>query len=292
MNENIQNISLNDIVIVSNTRSEFEGKTFAELPEKVRNELKELAVSIKSNGLIQAITVKPLPDGKFRLICGERRYRASLLAGLPDIRAQVLDIPEDKILQFQIVENLQRKGVSVMDEVRAIVKMVKKLGMTEAEAGKAIGKSNSHIFNQLLISKSAPEVQEALEKNQIYRQVAIYISKLDADKQVVAVNGLKRDNPAFMVKAKEAEHWINQKFGVQAKKPQTGRFTPKNNGVGRFASDWKYYFIRFSAEQFTEFQGIVGNRTDFQVWAEAVETVMTDGNPNLTNHAKIEGGGR
>lgn len=262
MNDNIQQISLNDIEVVSNTRTEFN-----------ENKLKELALSIKTNGVIQPVVVKQQDNGKFRLICGERRYRASLLACKSEIPARVMDIPEDKILQFQVVENLQRDNVSTMDEVRAIVKMVKELGMTEAEISKAIGKSSSHIFNQIAISKSAPEVQEALEKNQIYRQVAIVIARLDADKQVIAVNALKRDNPAFMVKAKEAEAWINSKFGVQAKKQSTGRFTPKNT-ESCFQSDWKYYLVRFSDSQFEQWQKIVNSRIEFEVWSEAVETVM------------------
>lgn len=272
MNENILHIPLNDIEVVSNTRSGFN-----------ENKLKELALSIKTNGVIQPVAVKPSGNGKYQLICGERRFRASLLAGKSDIPARVIDLPDHKILQFQIVENLQRDSVSVMDEVRAINKMVKELGMTEQEVGKAIGKSNSHIFNQLLIGKSAIEVQEALEKNQLYRQVALVISKLDPDKQVIAVNALKRDNPGHLVKAKEAETWINNRFGVAPKKAQTGRFTPKNI-ASRFASDWKYYFVRFNATQFEQWQEIVRNRTDFETWSEAVEVVMRQ-HPGKVNAA-------
>ena len=276
--EEIINLSLNEVEVVSNTRSEFN-----------ENGLKELALSIKTNGVIQPITVKPQENGKYRLICGERRYRASLLAGTSDIPARVMNIPDHKILQFQIVENLQRRNVSTMDEVRAIVRLRDEEGMTDVEISKAIGKAKSHVAAQFRISRAAPEVHDALERNLIYRAVGLLISALDTpEKQIVAVNALKRDNPAFMVKAKEAENWINNHFGVAPKAQPKGRFTPKpqTNGGGRFASDWKYYFVRFSPEQFEKFKEIVRSRTEIQVWIEAVEEVMLENN----NHVKIGGG--
>lgn len=274
--EEIINLSLNEVEVVSNTRSEFN-----------ENGLKELALSIKTNGVIQPITVKPQENGKYRLICGERRYRASLLAGKSDIPARVTDIPDHKILQFQIVENLQRRNVSTMDEVRAIVRLRVEEGMTEDEISKAIGKAKSHVAAQFRISRAAPEVHDALERNLIYRQVGLIISALDTpEKQVTAVNALRRDKVAYLVKAKEAENWINNHFGVAPKKLPKGSFAPKNNGGGRFASDWKYYLLRFSPEQFEKFKEIVRSRTDIQIWIEAVEEVMLENN----SHVKIGGG--
>lgn len=276
--DEIINLSLNDIEIISNTRSEFN-----------ENGLKELALSIKTNGVIQPITVRPQVNGKYPLVCGERRYRASLLAGKSDIPARVMDIPDHKILQFQIVENLQRRNISTMDEIRSIVRLRDEEGMTEDEISKAIGKAKSHVFVQLRISRAAAEVHDALENNQISRQVGILISALDTpEKQVTAVNALRRENPSFMVKAKEAEIWINNHFGVAPKVQPKGRFTPKpqTNGGGRFASDWKYYFLRFSPEQFEKWKAIVGTQTNIQIWIEAVEEVMSEG----SQHAKIGGG--
>lgn len=272
--EELINLSLNDIEVVSNTRSEFN-----------ENGLKELALSIKTNGVIQPITVRPQVNGKYPLLCGERRFRASLLAGKSDIPARVMDIPDHKVLQFQIVENLQRRNVSTMDEIRSIVRLRDEEGMTEDEISKAIGKAKSHVFVQLRISRAAAEVHDALEKNQISRQVGVLISALDSpDKQITAVNALKRDNPAFMVKAKEAENWINNHFGVAPKVQPKGKFTPKpQTGGGRFASDWKYYFLRFSHDQFEKWKTIVGTRTNIQSWIDAVEEVMSEG----SQHAKI-----
>lgn len=262
MKDEILHLPLNEIEVVSNTRTEFN-----------ENGLKELAQSIKTNGVIQPVTVRREESGKYRLICGERRFRASLLAGRADIPARVMDIPDSDILVVQVVENLQRRAVSPMDEIRAIVRLRDENSMSHQEIGKAIGKHLSHVEAHIKISKSVPELHDALEKNYLTRAVALLVAALDTpEKQIQAVNALKRENPAYIVKRLDAEKWISRTFGVQAKKQQ-GRHNPPSRS-GRFASDWKYYFVRFSAEQFEEWKSIVKNRTDTEVFAEAVEMVM------------------
>lgn len=288
MSDELKDISLNDIVVVSNTRSDFEGKEFDELPPEIKNPLKELAASIKTNGVVQAITVKRMPDGKYRLICGERRYRASLLAGKSDIPAIIKDIPDEKILQTQIIENLQRKGVSAMDDIRGIVSLRDDEGMTPEEIAKAVGKSLSHVTAQLLISKAEPEVLDALGKNQITRGVALKIAALTSpDSQTKAAAALKRDKKAYLVKAHEADLWIASNFGAEPKRAKFGGRNQENKSeVGKYAADWKYYLLRFSPEQFLVFQRIVRRQKQFTVWASAVEKVMVS-SENAEN-----GGGR
>ena len=88
--EELKILSLNDVEVVSNTRQEFN-----------ENSLKELSASIKANGVIEPIIVKPLDSGKYRLICGERRFRASLLAGKPDIPAFVKALTTAKFSRFK-----------------------------------------------------------------------------------------------------------------------------------------------------------------------------------------------
>lgn len=265
MSDNFNHLPLNQIEVVSNTRTEFEEPA-----------LKELAVSIKHNGVLTPILVKPIDNGKFRLIAGERRYRASLLAGKADIPARIMDIPDHKILAAQIVENLQRKNVSTMDEVNAIVRLQTEEGLTLEEISKAIGKATSHVSMQILISKAVPELHDALKNLQMSRAVALHIAKLDSpEKQKDTVAALKRDKAAFWVKAKDAEIFINNRYGVAPKKEKTGRFAPKKEtSENRFYKDWKYYFVRFSAEQFEQWQAIVRNRQEIEVWMEGVEAVM------------------
>lgn len=266
MNDEILHIPLTQIEVVSNTRSDFN-----------ENGLKELAQSIKSNGVIQAIVVRREASGKYRLICGERRFRASLLAGQADIPARVMEVTDAEILTMQVVENLQRRNVSTMDEIRAIVRLRDENSMSVVEIGKAIGKHISHVEAQFKISRSVPELHAAIEKNYLTRTVALLIAGLDTeDKQIQAVSALKRENPAYIVKRGDAEKWIDKTFGAQAKKRPYGHNGQTKQSAGRFASDWKYYFVRFSAEQFERWKEFVSNRTDTEVFASAVEAVMSE----------------
>ena len=264
MNEEILHLPLGDIEVISNTRTQFN-----------ENNLQELASSIKTSGVIQPVVVKATAmSGKYRLICGERRLRASFIAKRTDIPARVVDIPEDEILVFQIVENLQRKNVSPMDEIRAIIRLIDENSMSQAEVARAIGKHLSHVAAQLKISRCEPEVCDALENNYITRSVALTIAALDSpDKQLAAVSALRRENPAFLIKKADADNWIKKTFSVQPKKT---RFAGSPPSRGRFAADWKYYLVRFSADQFERWKDHVAARTETQVFADAVEAVMTD----------------
>lgn len=269
MKDDFLHLSLNDIEVVSNTRSEFS-----------ENALKELAHSIKTNGVIQPIVVRrsKTSDSRYELIAGERRYRASLLANKADIPARVVDVPDEKVLQLQIVENLQRKNISTMDEVTSIVRLRDEAAMTHQEISKAIGKSASHVDAQISISKGVAELHDALSKNQISRTVALLIAALDSpEKQIQAVAALKRDNPAYIVKKGDAESWFKRMMGAQPKNPfhaAKNRSQAQNKAASRFESDWKYYLVRFSPEQFSLWQSIVKNRTETDVLASAVGKVM------------------
>lgn len=269
MENQILELSLNDVEIVSNTRTAFD-----------ENALKELAASIKANGLLEPIIVKPLEGGKYRLICGERRFRAHLLAGFATIRAAPLDIAEDKILQAQIVENLQRKNLSTMEEVRAIQRLRDTETMSETEIAKAIGKAASHVHKQLTIARAAPELHEALESNRISRAVALHIAALDGqDRQRIAVAGLARDRIHHQVKTDSAQRWLANKFGAQPKRNGRNGKNGQNAAAKtpvKYHADWKYYLVRFSPEQFSAWQEILRGQEATEVWAAAVAAVMTE----------------
>lgn len=268
MNEEVINISLNAVDVVSNTRTTFD-----------EHGLKELAQSIRENGVIQPIIVTPLGEDRYRLICGERRWRASFLAGQSDIPAFVRSIPDEKILQVQIIENLQRRNVAPMDEIRAICRLRDEEGMTPGEIARSLGKAPTIISKCFQLGRAHPTLHEALEEEQLTLAVATAIAKLEThEQQAFAVQSLRRARRDHRVTLKAAEQWIAKNFGAQ---PQGQRgFRPaapvESTRTKRFADDWKYYLVRFSDEQFAKWRDIVRNRTDFIVWAEAVEVVMAE----------------
>lgn len=128
--------------------------------------LNELADSIREHGVIQPITVRPVGN-KYEIICGERRYKASTLAGLTQIPALVkqMDDKESSIVAF--IENCQRKNVSVIEEARTSERILKSNNMTQQELAASLGISQSALANKLRLLSLPQEIQDALMRNEI-----------------------------------------------------------------------------------------------------------------------------
>ncbi len=115
--------------------------------------LAELAASIAARGVIQPIIVRPLGDGRFQLVAGERRWRAAQKARLHEIPAIVRELDEGEVMALALIENLQREDLNPLEEARAYQKLADDEGMTQAEIAKLVDKSRSHVANfQRLLS--------------------------------------------------------------------------------------------------------------------------------------------
>lgn len=137
-------------------------------PREVFDEkpLKELAVSIKEHGVIQPIIVRKVND-KYEIIAGERRYKASALAGLTKIPAIIRDLDDKETSKVALLENLQRKNLNPMEEAKTYQKILEIDQMTQDELAKTMGKSQSAVANKIRLLSLPDEVQEALLKEQI-----------------------------------------------------------------------------------------------------------------------------
>ena len=137
-------------------------------PREVFDEkaLKELAVSIKEHGVIQPIIVRNV-NGKYEIIAGERRYKASALAGLTKIPAIIRDLDDKESSKVALLENLQRKNLSPIEEARTYQKILEIDEMTQEELAKTMGKSQSAVANKIRLLSLPDEVQDALLKEQI-----------------------------------------------------------------------------------------------------------------------------
>lgn len=137
-------------------------------PREVFDEraLKELAVSIREHGVIQPIIVRKV-NGKYEIIAGERRYKASALAGLTKIPAIIRDLDDKESSKVALLENLQRKNLSPIEEARTYQKILEIDQMTQEELAKTMGKSQSSVANKLRLLSLPDEVQDALLKEQI-----------------------------------------------------------------------------------------------------------------------------
>ena len=127
-------------------------------PRKAFDEerLNELADSIREHGVVQPIVVRPLDDGFFQLIAGERRWRASPRAGLTRIPAVVRETAEQPALEIALIENLQREDLNPMEEARAYERLIVDFGLTQEEVARRVGKNRATIANMLRLLRLPP----------------------------------------------------------------------------------------------------------------------------------------
>jgi ParB family transcriptional regulator, chromosome partitioning protein len=131
--------------------------------------LNELAASIRSQGVVQPILVRPIeattPSGgqRYEIIAGERRWRAAQLAGLADIPAIVRDVPDETAISVALIENIQRENLNPLEEARALERLISEFSMTHQQAAEAVGRSRAAVSNLLRLLDLAPEVCEQLE---------------------------------------------------------------------------------------------------------------------------------
>jgi ParB/RepB/Spo0J family partition protein len=125
-----------------------------------QSSLDELAASIREHGVLQPILVRPLENGEFQLIAGERRWRASMAAGLTTIPALVEEIDDDTALEISIIENLQREDLSPLDEAAMYERMVRDHGYSVRRLAQKLGKDKGYLENRLRLADAPQEVRE------------------------------------------------------------------------------------------------------------------------------------
>lgn len=174
----VRNIPLTDITPSSlNPRKTFD-----------QDALLELSENIKENGLIQPITVRKTPKGcetKYEIVCGERRYRASQMAGLTEIQCIIKELDDKKAFAAMIIENLQRKDVDPLEEAAAFHKLFTEGTMQVKEIAKILGKSSSYVVSRIQLNNVLPEYIPLLRNGNIYLNQLIEIAKLTKEQQEV-----------------------------------------------------------------------------------------------------------
>lgn len=126
------------------------------------SKLDELAQSIKTTGIIQPLLVRPR-GGLFELVAGERRWRAAQLAGLVRVPAIVREIPDDRLLEFALIENIQRQELNPIEEANAYRRLIESLGLTQDEVARRIGRDRTFVTNYLRVLKLPTDIQALIE---------------------------------------------------------------------------------------------------------------------------------
>ena len=154
--------------------------------------LGDLAASIKAQGLVQPILVRPLArrEGeaqRYEIIAGERRWRASQMAELTEIPAVIREVPDEAAVAMALIENIQREELNPLEEARALSRLIEEFGLTHQAAATAVGRSRAAVSNLLRLMELADEVKELLEHRSIEMGHARALLGLSARRQQVEV---------------------------------------------------------------------------------------------------------
>jgi ParB family chromosome partitioning protein len=167
--------------------------------------LKELAASIRAQGLMQPILVRPVELGAYELIAGERRWRAAQLAGLSEIPALVREVPDESALAMALIENIQREDLNPIEEATGLQRLVDEFKMTHEQVADAVGRSRSATSNLLRLLRLAKPVQDLLLNRVLDMGHARALLGLEGARQVeaaqrVAARGLSARETEALVK--------------------------------------------------------------------------------------------
>lgn len=142
--------------------------------------LEELAASIKANGLVQPILLRRLENGRYQIIAGERRWRATQRAGLLRINAVIKEVEDEKLLELALIENIQRQELSPIEEARSYQKLIETLAITQEEVAKRVGKDRSSITNFLRLLKLPEKIHQKMESYELSMGHARALLSLDS----------------------------------------------------------------------------------------------------------------
>ncbi len=175
--------------------------------------LNDLASSIKENGVFQPIIVKKSIKG-YEIIAGERRVRASRIAGLKTIPAIIRTFTDDQMMSIALLENLQRENLNIIEEAKAYKLMLERLSLTQEELSVKVGKSRSHITNILGILRLPDDVQSLLKFGKLSMGHARVLSKLEDNKKIAELANKIVDND---LSVRDLERMIDDSFERKVK---------------------------------------------------------------------------
>ncbi len=155
--------------------------------------LEELAQSIKAQGVLQPVVVRPLPGERFEIIAGERRWRAAQLAGLESVPVVVRAIPDDAALAIALIENIQRENLNPVEEANGLQRLLDEFGLTHQQVADTIGRSRAAVTNLLRLLTLNPLCKKLLEQEQL---------EMGHARALLALSGADQDAAAKEVAAK------------------------------------------------------------------------------------------
>ena len=177
--------------------------------------LEELAASIKAQGVMQPIMVRPVAEDAYEIIAGERRWRAAQIAGLVEVPCLVREIPDEAALAMSLIENIQREDLNPLEEAGGIQRLIDEFDMTHQQAADAVGRSRPAASNLLRLLNLARPVQELLMAGDIDMGHARALLPLDGASQIQLANQVA----ARQLSVRDTERLVQQILNPRQKKP-------------------------------------------------------------------------
>lgn len=215
-------------------------------------QLDELAQSIKANGIVQPILVRRIGGEKYQLVAGERRWRAAQRAGLQKVPAVIREVPDDRMLELALIENIQRQELNAIEEAHAYKRLIETLGLTQETVAQRVGRDRTFVTNYLRLLRLPEDIQQLVEENKIsmgHARALLGIDDVDKQRELAlnivehnlsvreterAIKRLIANNEqedVVPVKAidpnyRAAEDRLRRRFGTKV------RILPNNSGTG------------------------------------------------------------
>jgi ParB family chromosome partitioning protein len=205
--------------------------------------LMELAESIKSQGIMQPILVRPIGSGKYEIIAGERRFRASRLAGLEEVPVLVRAVPDESALAMALIENIQREDLNPLEEALGVQRLIREFNLTHEDAARAIGRSRSATSNMLRLLNLADPVQTMLLAGDIEMGHARALLALTAAEQIACANEVVNKRLSVRETEKLVNDWASDADRQSAKPKQTADVRRLEEGL----ADWLASAVQLKA---------------------------------------------
>lgn len=158
-------------------------------PRKIFSEeaLNELADSIREHGVLQPLLVRPLPGGSYQLVAGERRWRASRMAGLQEVPVVIREMDEEQAMEIALIENLQREDLNAIEEATGYKQLMERYGMTQEQVAKRVGKSRPAIANALRLLNLPQKVMDMVGEGEVSPGHARALLAFDDQERIVEI---------------------------------------------------------------------------------------------------------
>jgi ParB family chromosome partitioning protein len=195
--------------------------------------LNELAASIKTQGIMQPVLVRPVDGGRYEIIAGERRFRAAQLAGLDEIPVLVREVDDQAAAAMALIENIQREDLNPLEEAQGIARLISDFDFTHEQAAAAVGRSRSAVSNLLRLVNLAQPVQTMLMAGDIDMGHARALLSVDNASQIALASHVVSKR----LSVRETEKLVARALEEQASSPTTPRLKEKSGDIVRLEEE-------------------------------------------------------